>query len=121
MNNTLYYGEIVAKISAHLFNHPEQIARFDLIVNAEYDDGATTIYTLCADAARVFDTIENLSEEQFIDWHKALDFYADELLDRLLIGRKPYMIDMISMAARSIENTLPNLSKHHKPNRYSIH
>ena len=106
MSNSLYYGEIAAKISAHLYQNPDQIMEIDLILSQEDDKNDQTLWTICADAARVFDTIENLSEEHFIDWHEALDNYADGLLDHLLQGETPNIIDMVSMASESIQNTL---------------
>lgn len=61
MSNSLYYGEIAAKISAHLYQNPEQIMQLDLLMNSEAENDGDSIWTVCADAARVFDTLEDLS------------------------------------------------------------
>lgn len=105
MSNSLYYGEIAAKISAHLYQNPDQIMEIDLVINQGDENSDQTLWTICAEAARVFDSIEDISEEHFIDWHKALNYYADELLDHLLQGETPNIIDMISMASESVQNT----------------
>lgn len=104
MQNTLYYGEMVAKISARLHQNPDHIARINRMINKEKNIN-DSIWTVCADAAKVFDSIEDLSGEHFIDWHKAIDRYAQEVLDFLLIGRKLHVVDMVSMVARSIEDS----------------
>lgn len=106
MSNSLYYGEIAAKISAHLYQNPEQIMQLDLLMNSEAENDGDSIWTVCADAARVFDTLEDLSGEHYVDWHKALNSYADELLEHLLSGDLPTIIDMISMASLSILGTV---------------
>lgn len=102
MRNTLYYGEIVAKISARLHQNPDHIIRIRHVVGEEHDPD-NTIWELCATAGSVFDQIEDLTGEHFIDWHRAIDRYAQEVLDFLLMGRKPNAIDMVSMTARSLE------------------
>lgn len=102
MRNSLYYGEIAARISAYLYKNPDHILQIDRSMS-QHKESDDTIWTICADAARVFDTIEDLSDGHFIDWHKALDQYAEEVLDSLLIGQKPHIIDMVTMASRSIQ------------------
>ncbi len=104
MHNTLYYGEIVAKISARLHQNPDHMVRITNMMSKEKNSN-DSIWTLCADAAKVFDSIEDLSGEHFIDWHKAIDHYAQEVLDSLLIGGKLDIVDMVSMVARSIEDS----------------
>lgn len=103
--NTLYYGEIVAKISGHLHMNPNNIRRIDVAMKKQKDH-QDTIYTLCADAARIFDRLEDLSSDHFIDWHKASDIYAEKILDHLLCGNKPHIINLISIAVNSIEASL---------------
>lgn len=104
MSNSHYYGEIAAKISAHLFQNPDLIMELDLVMNRDQESEGTTLWTISADAARVFDTIEDLSGEHFIDWHRALEFYAEKLLDHLLTGETPHTVDMISMASLSLQD-----------------
>ncbi|OEK01161.1 hypothetical protein BFP97_06395 [Roseivirga sp. 4D4] len=103
MTNTAYYGEIAAKLSAHLHKNPDHVTRISQIMDKQKYGSDDTILTVCAEAARVFDQIEDLSSEHLIDWHLASDNYANQLLDHLLAGSKPHIVDMISMVARSIE------------------
>ena len=103
LRNKHYYGEIAAKISAHLYKNPDYIIQLDDLINTI--EGEASIFCICADAARVFDTIEDLSDELSINWCKALDFYADEILDTILQGNNPQISDMISMASKSIEHS----------------
>lgn len=105
MTNSLYYGEIVAKISCHLYQNPEHKAQISQVINTE-NDTDNTIWTLCADAAKVFDAIEDLSGEHFIDWNDALDHYADQVLEHLLDGRAPNIIDLISIASASVQQAV---------------
>lgn len=102
MENTLYYGEIVAKISSKLHQNPAHIKRIEYVMG-KGQQPQDTVYTLCADAAKVFDSIENLSSDYYVDWHKASDIYAKKMLDCLLSGKKPNVLDMVSMTAHSIE------------------
>ena len=97
-----YYGEIVAKISGQLFSIKE-----DEIPKMSQRD-ATMEEIICgvsADAARVFDTFEDLSGEHFIDWHKALEDYAKSLRDFINTGTVPTMADLITLAAYSLDQT----------------
>ncbi len=105
MSNSLYYGELSAKIALGLGQSPDQIAQINNAINNEENIRGTAIYRICADAARVFDAIEDLSGELFVDWHKAVDLYADELLDHLTKGEIPHIIDLVSMASASIQGT----------------
>ncbi|MAE86202.1 MAG: hypothetical protein CMB80_25940 [Flammeovirgaceae bacterium] len=102
MSNSLYYGEIAAKLSAHLFQNPDQVVQLDLIMNEE--EKGDTVWSICADAARVFDSLEDLSGEHFIDWHKALELYADEMLDFIMQGNIPNILDLMTMAVRCIQS-----------------
>jgi hypothetical protein len=103
MSNSLYYGEIVAKISGVLHQNPDHIMRINKFMSNDNYNGATLL-TLCADAAKVFDKIEDLSQEHFIDWHNAVENYSLEILDYLLSGQKLNIIDITSLTTRSIKN-----------------
>ena len=103
MSTTAYYGEIVAKISARLNQNPDHVSRISQVMANYQNDTGETIWTICAEAGRVFDQIEDLSSEHIVDWHQASDHYAGQVLDHLLSGNKPHIIDMVSMVARSIE------------------
>ena len=100
-NNTLYYGEIVARIAGrlHSLNH----ANDNEIPSAKDMSMEDMICDVSADAGRVFDAFEDLSGEHFIDWRKALVHYSDALRSFILDGRMPAMADMISMAAKAMD------------------
>ena len=100
----MYYGEIAAKISAIIHANHDHVERISRLIGNEHGQ-EDTIWSICAEAARVFDQIEDLSGEHFIDWHIATDKFAQEVLDCLLMGRRPFIVDMVSMAARSIEHS----------------
>lgn len=102
-NNTLYYGEIVARIAGRLYslNH----ANDNPIPSQKDISMEDMICDVSADAGRIFDSLEDLSGEHFIDWKKALEHYSDALRSFILNGRKPMMADMISMAAKAMDIT----------------
>ncbi|MDW3191273.1 MAG: hypothetical protein R8G66_02880 [Cytophagales bacterium] len=101
MSNTLYYGEIVARIAGRLYslNH----ANDNEIPSSKDMSMEDMICDVSADAGRVFDSLEELSGEHFIDWRNALEYYSDALLSFILDGRMPTMADMISMAAKAMD------------------
>lgn len=102
MSKTLYYGEIVSIVSANLHKSPDHLKRISKVINSDpdYDD---TIHTLSADAARIFDGIEDLSSNHYLDFIKASNIYSYEVRDYLLLGKVPDAIDMISMASNSLQ------------------
>lgn len=104
MNNTLYYGEIAALIAGKFHQNPDHLIRISNIIGQT--NKIDSIWTLCADAASVFDKIEDLSDDYFINSHRAVEAYSQEIIDFLLLGKKPNVIDMVSIAARSIKNTI---------------
>ena len=103
MSKNLYYGEIVSEITAKLYADPDHRNQIELTMSANNVENET-ISTLCADCARVFDTIEELASDHFIDWYDACNTYAGKILSSLLEGRKPTLIDMVVMAGQSIRN-----------------
>ncbi|MBI1183572.1 hypothetical protein GC194_04840 [bacterium] len=105
MHNTLCYGEIVAKISANLNKNTAHKPRIEYALSQGRLNRDETIWTLCADAARVFDALEDLSGDLPIDWHHALDEYSFEVLTFLLSGRKPDYVNMFSMASHCLEKS----------------
>lgn len=100
-SNTLYYGEIVAQISGHLFSNPQSIEVLEKLIEEDKSHDHS-IWTICADAARVFDTLEDLVDEHFLNWPAAVTHYADAILNLLLVGEKPSILDMMYLANRSI-------------------
>ena len=101
MSNGLYYGEIVSKISYHLYQNPEYKAQITEVMGRD-NENEDKVHTLCADAARVFDALEDLAGDQFIDWSETLDVFADKILEYLLGGRIPQIIDLIFIASGCI-------------------
>lgn len=101
MSNGLYYGEIVAKISYHLYQNPEHKAQITEVMGRD-NENEDKVHTLCADAARVFDALEDLAADHFIDWNETLDVFADKVLDYLLAGKVPQIIDLIYIASNCI-------------------
>ena len=104
MNNTLYYGEIAALIAGKFHQNPDHLIR--IINTIGRTNKSESIWALCADAANVFDKIEDLSDDYFINSHRAVEIYSQEIIDFLLSGKKPNIIDMVSIAAHSIKNTV---------------
>ena len=103
-NNTLYYGEIVARIAGRLYSITQHANDNNLSIKQDISI-EDMICDISADAGRVFDTFEDLSGEHFIDWHKALEYYSDALRSFVLGGRMPCMADMILMAASSMDQS----------------
>ena len=98
---TLYYGEIAARISCQLVSICSTNLRLQNDAEESIED---TICSISANAARVFDSLEDLSGEHYIDWNKALDSFALTIREHLLQGEVPTMADMILMAAKSLNN-----------------
>ena len=90
-------------MSNRLLENPEQINEIDEIIAREYGDD-NTVYSVCAKAALVFGAIEELSENDVLDWDHALDEYVDEVIDHLIAGDKLDTLDMIAMATVSGQN-----------------
>ncbi|MDO5970317.1 hypothetical protein Q4Q35_10920 [Flavivirga aquimarina] len=103
MPNNLYYGEIAAYISGKLVENPDHKTRINHVIAMQPEK--ETIPIISAEAARVFDRLEDLSSDYFIDWHKAVSVYSEQILDCLLSGKMPTLIDMVSMTASSIQNS----------------
>lgn len=101
MSKSLYYGEIVAKISYHLYQNPEHKDQIIQTMGRD-NESEDEVHTLCADAAKVFDTLEDLAGEHFIDWNEALDCFADKILECLLDGKVPQIMDLIFIASGCI-------------------
>ena len=70
------------------------------------DNTKNNLIGFCADAAHVFDKVEDLSNDVFINSYHALENYSQEMLDVLLSGHIPSIVDMVSISANSIKQTL---------------
>ncbi|GEM_PF-3535906 len=102
-NNTYYYGEIVARIAGKLYSLTNDHVNDNDVSQKRDISFEDMICDISADAGRVFDTLEDLSGEHFIDWPKALDYYSNSLRAFIKTDRRPNMVDMISMAAKSMD------------------
>ncbi|WP_421754187.1 hypothetical protein [Croceimicrobium sp.] len=102
MNNTLYYGEIVAKISGHLASDPFNAERIEAFMDRVEAERGETIWGLCAEAARIFEIVEDQCDTYFIDWMNAIDHYSQSIKDQLLDKKKPEAIDLFNMSVKSI-------------------
>jgi hypothetical protein len=100
MRNNLYYREIADRMSNRLLENPDQQDELDEIIAREYGD-ESSVYTICAKAACVFDAVEEISQDDLIDWDHALDEYADEVIDQIMAGDRLDTLDMISLATAS--------------------
>ena len=100
-NHTHYYGEIVARIARGLYSIDEYLIEKNL---AKSDDknGEDLICEISADAARVFDHLEDLSGEHVINWRQALDYYIIALREFISSGQIPVIVDLILIASNSI-------------------
>lgn len=98
-NHKLYYGEIAARISCQLYGLCSTNLKLQCGPDETMED---TICSISADAARVFDSLEDLSGEHYIDWNKALNQYSKSIREYLLMGNVPTMADLILMAANSL-------------------
>ncbi|WP_268123923.1 hypothetical protein [Roseivirga pacifica] len=104
MTNTMYFGELVAKISGYMHHDPCIVKMLHQnLKNSQGNHAKDELWTICSDAAMVFDKIEDLSGEHFVDWHKALDTYIQKLLNFLLKGTIPAMTDFVALVSNSIE------------------
>lgn len=105
MRTPLYYGELCAMIShqvTQISNDPWEVHK----VFQENGEDNGCFYSLCADAAKIFDEIENTCDEHFLDILKAVEFYALALRKHLLKGKIPWPLELYKMAISSIEKTL---------------
>jgi hypothetical protein len=101
MKDHVFYGEIVTKIISDLFESPDKISEINQ--NIVFDNDNDNIYTVCSEAARIFDVIVNLSQPCSINIYKAIDNYTSKLLQQLCHDKKPMVIDLIVMAAETIQ------------------
>jgi len=105
MSNTkLYYGEIVARISGKLYS-AINITDSNIFLKENDLTNEDMICSISADAGRVFDCLEDLSGEHFVNWNHALDNYIKVLHGAISDGRTPNMADMMSMATTSIDQS----------------
>lgn len=102
MKNYMYYGEIVASISAHLHRNSDDMSDILSTLKNQKDD-TYTLHSLSAEAARVFEMAEDLCEEYFIDWQLAIEAYASKIKSALLNGEAPGLIDLYFLCAKTIE------------------
>lgn len=102
MHNTYFYGEKVAKISAQLHQNPAHRLRIEHALKLDKSN-PESLWGLCADAARVFDTIEDLASDLNVNWSEIFHGYSIDVLSILLSGEKPNMADLICLASQNID------------------
>ena len=102
MNNYMYYGEVVARISATLHNNEGLRDCINTTIREEKDE-TYSICSLCADAGRGFEMAEDLCDDYFIDWNSTIECYACEIREQLLNGKVPGLMDLYLLSAKAIE------------------
>ena len=105
MHQNLYYGEIAAHITDHLYQYPDRIMQIDRVLGASHYP-EDTLHALIGNAAHIFATIQDLFDQETVNWSQALQIYSNDLVDFLLIGDKPRLIDMVDMVSKSIHAVL---------------
>lgn len=103
MHNTFYYGEKVAKITAQLTQNTAHRSRIEHVLKHDRMN-PDPFCTLCAEAARVLDAIEDLLSDIPINWAKVLNKYSALILNHLLAGEQPDFLDLFVLAQRSVEH-----------------
>jgi len=101
MQPSLFYGEISSHIADHLYHYPDRIMQIDRSLPLG-DDPDQTIYSIIGNASHVFATIQDLFDNEDLNWLQVVTLYSDELLDSLIIGNNPKTIDFLDMVVRSI-------------------
>lgn len=102
MNKTMYYGEMCAKISGELLSDPlysESIEAFMDRVEAQHGD---TLWSLCANAASVFELIEEKCDIYFVDWQAVINQYCQYIKDQLLSQKMPETSELFLLTVKSI-------------------
>ena len=102
MHQSLYYGEIAAHITDRLYQYPDRIMQIDRSLNLS-DNPDETLFTLVGQSAHIFATVQDLFDDEPLNWMKAVELYADNILESLLIGNKPQTINFLQMVTQSIQ------------------
>ncbi|AXG72992.1 hypothetical protein DVK85_01575 [Flavobacterium arcticum] len=101
MPKPIYYAEIRNKIATEMLNNAELLAVFEKDAALVCEEN---MYTLCSEAAQIFETIQQLSKtDNLIPISRAVSVYTDTFLQQLLRGEKPLIIDLIVMASQTIQ------------------
>lgn len=109
----MYYGEIVAHISSSLAKCTSSEAFLTTLIEQEKGD-TYTLHSLCADAGRIFEMVEDLCDDYFLDWPSILDQYTLYIKESLLSKKVPEPIDLYLFTAQSIEETVKEALKHQR-------
>lgn len=97
-----YYAEIRNKIATEILSNPEILEVIETSDALECNQ--ENIYIMCSEAARIFESIQQLSKtDNLIPVSRAVSVYTDTLLQQLLRGEKPLLIDLIVMASQTIQ------------------
>ena len=102
MPKPIYYAEIRNKIATKILSNPEILAVIE--TSDALECNPENIYIMCSEAARIFESIQRLSETgNIVPFSRAVHVYSDTLLQQLLRGEKPLIIDLIVMASQTIQ------------------
>lgn len=102
MPENVYAAEIAALIAGKIYANPEHLFRINALI--EREQLGTTLHSICAEAASIFDDIELLLKNTYANPLKASETYADSLLDVLLSGKVPNHMDMVVLTAQSLQD-----------------
>ena len=102
MHQNLYYGEIITYINERLYQYPDHLIKLDQAMDlSEKTD--ETIFTFIGRSAHIFVTVQDLFDDEPLDWMKAVRLYSDLILDSLLLGEKPNTLDFLQMITQSLK------------------
>ena len=104
MRNTLYYREIVERMSNRFLQNQDQLDRIDEILEATASGEEGSFSSICELAADALGTVQEFSDDHDVDWDHAMDEYADHIIDHLIAGDNLDALDLISLASSSGQN-----------------
>lgn len=102
MSNRLYYGEIATRLSTNLYHNQDCLSEMDGEISYSHDD--EHLFSICSDAARAFTAMEELARDPSIPWDDALDDYTNDVLEHLQTNDNIDILDMVSMASKSVRS-----------------
>ena len=102
MSKHIYYAEIRNKVATEMLHNPEVLAAIEN--NDAFVCKEECVYILCSEASRIFSAIQDLSGTENISQAScAIHSYANALIEQLLRGEKPVLIDLIVMASQTLQ------------------
>jgi hypothetical protein len=102
MPKHIYYAEIRNKVATKMLHNPEILEAIEN--NDAFLCKDECVFILCSEASRIFSTVQDLSDTENISQASlAIHSYADALIEQLLRGEKPLIIDLIVMASQTLQ------------------